>query len=198
MNHNLSVVITTCDRPTSLNLAIESVLKYCSIASEIIIVDNGITPAIISKYNNSSIRHFILRSNIGSQRAREVGFSLSKSEWILYLDDDDELISPLLDFFLLVDKNRHSLILSSSIVNNNNKIFKRIIDESSLNSKILVNNPFTFSGTLIHNSLYKSLGGMMNDLNSLQDWDLWIRAYKFNKDKIFINSKIFTKINISS
>lgn len=96
----ISVVIPTYNRPSLLNRAIRSVLsqKIASLSLELIVVDDGSPlPANISEFLNEPIRLIRLDKNVGPQIARNTGISKASGEWVVMLDDDDELIPGALD-----------------------------------------------------------------------------------------------------
>ncbi|RLD17738.1 MAG: glycosyltransferase family 2 protein [Caldiserica bacterium] len=84
----VSVIITTYNRKNFLKEAIESVLNQTYKEIEIIVVDDGSidgTEEIVKKY---PVKYF-WQKNRGISSARNVGFKLSKGEYIAYLDSDD-------------------------------------------------------------------------------------------------------------
>jgi glycosyltransferase involved in cell wall biosynthesis len=194
-NQNFSVVITTCDRHDEVNRSINSVIKHAINFSELIVVDNGSKPSNI-ECTDPRIRHIRTRSFIGSQLARNIGVSVCQSDWVLFLDDDDELcfdIQNIRNFKLGIEA-----ILSSSIVCKQGQgITYRCVNQNSFSDSLLVNNPFTFSGTLVRVNFFLRIGCMRQSFKSLQDWDLWLRMYPF-KNSILINSEVISKINIGN
>lgn len=192
-NENFSVVITTCNRLAELNRAINSVIKYATNFSELVVVDNGGKPSKI-ECTDPRIRCIRTRSFIGGQLARNIGVSFCRSDWVLFLDDDDELCSDIKNIGNADPENQ--AILSSSIVYQEERIISyRRINQNSFSEGLLINNPFTFSGTLIRVDFFLKIGCMRQAFESLQDWDLWLRMYPF-KNSILINAEIFSKINI--
>ncbi|MDI6742382.1 MAG: glycosyltransferase family A protein [Smithella sp.] len=95
---NVSVIIPTFNRPVFLAEAVKSILNQTCRALEIIIIDNGSGPEQWSKLStigtlDDSIILVHLQSNKGPGYARNLGISISKGDWILFLDDDD-ILSP--------------------------------------------------------------------------------------------------------
>jgi len=97
MRHfNVSVIIPTFNRPVLLAQAVKSILHHKFRVTEIIIIDNGSDDEHrdeISRIANShdSITLVRLPSNKGPGYARNTGISISRGDWILFLDDDDVL-----------------------------------------------------------------------------------------------------------
>lgn len=96
----ISVVIPTYNRPSLLNRAIRSVLsqKLPSLSLELIVVDDrSEIPADISEFSDQPIQLIMLDKNGGPQIARNTGIHMATGEWIVMLDDDDELIPGALE-----------------------------------------------------------------------------------------------------
>lgn len=90
----ISVVIPTFNRPLLLNRAIMSVLKqeFEQAFLEIIVVDDcsEMSPDI-SKFDGMHVRLIKKDHNEGPQLARNIGINQAHGDWIVMLDDDDEL-----------------------------------------------------------------------------------------------------------
>ena len=90
-NIHISVIIPTFNRSKLLNRSIRSVLNQTLQPNEIIVVDNGSTDDtrdMVSK-NFTNIR-YIYHKKKGVSSARNTGIRISKSNWISFLDSDDE------------------------------------------------------------------------------------------------------------
>ena len=90
-NIKISVIIPTYNRSKLLNRSIRSVLNQTFQPNEIIVVDNGSTDdtrEMVSK-NFRNIR-YIYHDKKGVSSARNAGIRISKSNWISFLDSDDE------------------------------------------------------------------------------------------------------------
>ena len=79
------------NRASIVSRAIDSVLSQTRLPSEIIVVDDGSTDntesLISEKYRTVS---YIKSENKGVSAARNIGIKAAKSEWIAFLDSDDE------------------------------------------------------------------------------------------------------------
>ncbi len=93
---NLSVVIPTYNRPLLLKRAIRSVLKQAdhdSLSLEIVVVDDGSAEQVdTDNFREKNIRYIRLERNSGPHIARNKGIEIASGNWIIMLDDDDELI----------------------------------------------------------------------------------------------------------
>lgn len=88
-----SVVIPTYNRPELLPRAIDSVLSSSYRDAEIIVVNDGSTvayPDLRERYGDK-LRCCETPTSLGVASSRNIGVSLAKGKWIVFLDDDDEL-----------------------------------------------------------------------------------------------------------
>lgn len=87
----ISVVIPTYNRAKVVGKALESVFEQTYPAAEIIVVDDGSkdeTREVLASYG-SRIKA-ISQENGGLSAARNTGIRAASSEWVAFLDDDDE------------------------------------------------------------------------------------------------------------
>lgn len=101
MTDGISIVIPTINRSTFLINTINSILSLSFYKPyEIIIVDqsNAIDKSILSTYkDNKIIRYFHVTTFRGLPEARNFGWQHALYDYILYLDDDIEIDSNLLE-----------------------------------------------------------------------------------------------------
>src|SRR5262245_35235747 len=89
----VSVIIPTHNRAHFLRGAIFSVLNQTFQDFEIIIVDdasNDTTSQVVGSFDDKRLRYVRHETNKGGSAARNTGILASKSEYIAFLDDDDE------------------------------------------------------------------------------------------------------------
>ncbi len=91
MSITVSVVIPAYNAGKYIGRAIDSVLAQTRPAEEIIVVDDGSTDntADVAQGYGEKIR-FIRQENAGASVARNTGIEAATSEWIAFLDADDE------------------------------------------------------------------------------------------------------------
>jgi glycosyltransferase involved in cell wall biosynthesis len=88
----ITVVIPTCNRPELLQRAIASVIAQTLTALEIIVVINGsdtVTASVLNNINDPRLQ-WLQISESGASHARNAGVNCANSNWIAFLDDDDE------------------------------------------------------------------------------------------------------------
>lgn len=86
----VSVVVVSKDRRKDLTLCIDSYLKSSYKSLEIIVVDNGSTPPLVTwfakKYPRVKLK--TLEFNVGAAAGRNLGLQETKGDYILFADDD--------------------------------------------------------------------------------------------------------------
>ncbi|MGL5080462.1 MAG: glycosyltransferase family 2 protein [Microcoleaceae cyanobacterium] len=87
----LSIIIPTYNRPDLLPRAVHSALSQTMTDVEVIIVDDGSTPAVTLP-EQENLRLIRLDPNQGGAAARNQGAIAARAHWITYLDDDDVLL----------------------------------------------------------------------------------------------------------
>ena len=90
---NISVVIPTYNRAKVVPKALDSVFSQTYPAAEIIVVDDGSrdnTREVLAGYGDRITA--ISQDNGGLSAARNTGIRAADSEWIAFLDDDDEFV----------------------------------------------------------------------------------------------------------
>ena len=88
---NVSVVIPAYNACEYIGRAIESVLGQTRAADEIIVVDDGSTDGTGTQVKKFGERvRYIHQENSGPSASRNAGVLAAKSEWIAFLDADDE------------------------------------------------------------------------------------------------------------
>src|SRR5512143_247273 len=86
----VSVVIPAYNDETRLPRAIRSVLAQTYPVSEIVVVDDGSvdgTAAVAATFRKTIC---VRQKNSGAAGARNAGIARARSEWIAFLDSDDE------------------------------------------------------------------------------------------------------------
>ncbi|MCF7826062.1 MAG: glycosyltransferase [Candidatus Marinimicrobia bacterium] len=180
---NISVIIPTYNRATSLVRAIDSVLAQSFPAHEIIIVDDASTDntaEFLSKYANA-IKVVTNSKNRGVSFSRNAGIQLASSEWIAFLDSDDQWHPDKLEKQQLFHDSHPGLMISQcdeiwirngARVNPMEKHAKRggWIFEACVPRCIV-----SPSAVIIHKNVFKQVGLFDVNLKACEDYDLWLR-----------------------
>lgn len=134
-NPRTTVIIPILNRKEYISRALDSVMAQTIKDFEIIVIDGGSTdggPEIIKSYKDDRIRLFVQKGN-GISNARNYGVKLSRTNFLTFLDADDEWSNDHLEILLrLWSKFPNAGMYSQSyICKNNNNILR--------NSKIKMN-----------------------------------------------------------
>ena len=92
MKPDISIVIPLLNKGPHIQRALQSVMDQTIQNFEIIVVDGGSTdygPDVVKEFNDPRIR-FIQQKGTGVSTARNQGVSISQSDFIAFLDADDE------------------------------------------------------------------------------------------------------------
>ena len=179
---NISVVIPSFNRKNTLSRSIDSVLKQTYKPSEIIVVDDGSTDGtrgfILSSYPN--IKYFF-QPKKGVSSARNKGILESSSEWIAFLDSDDEWMPQKLE------KQKKQLEKHSGVfISHTNEIWIRNGVRVNQMKKHQKYGGYIFdkcldicrmspSSVLIHKRVISDIGVFDETLQVCEDYDLWLR-----------------------
>jgi glycosyltransferase involved in cell wall biosynthesis len=95
MKENISVIIPTYRRPYIVLRAVHSALMQTYKDIEVIVVIDGpdeTSVKALERINDSRLTLLVLPENVGGSEARNAGVRAAKSDWIAFLDDDDEWV----------------------------------------------------------------------------------------------------------
>ncbi len=109
--YTVSVLIPAYNAGEYIARAIDSVLAQDHKADEIIVVDDGSTDntaSVVKKYG-SQVR-YIYQENSGAGAARNTAITSAKSEWIVFLDADDEMMPERLKSQISLLRNNKDLV----------------------------------------------------------------------------------------
>ena len=90
-SYSVSAVIPAYNAGPYIARAIDSTLAQTHPADEIIVVDDGSTDdtaSVVKRYGTAV--HYISQDHAGASAARNTGIEAAQSEWIAFLDSDDE------------------------------------------------------------------------------------------------------------
>ena len=206
--HSVAAIIVTCNRPLAvLDRAVSSVINQRHCADEIIIVYTGGSDSFYEKICETYKIAKIIRTRTPSSGAigRNMGVSFTQSEYIAFLDDDDEWFPDKLENQLSCIENGVSMVISPYMIMHQDgslKQFERFDKLSSIQSIIGENVVGCTSFPLISRDAFNEAGGFDSDFAANQEWDLWTRIIlsgnKITSCKVPAGIKHESKESISS
>ena len=114
---------------------------------------------------------------MGAAACRNKGAEEAQSEWLLFLDDDDQFCEGYLDSMTQLLSSHPQVQAWIPDVQNARQ---RKLSPVELSDAQARNRVGGCSGLLIRKSLFEAIGGFDEKFPSMQDWDLWLRLIERN------------------
>ncbi|WP_411822675.1 glycosyltransferase family 2 protein [Leptospira sp. 'Mane'] len=192
----ISVILPTFHRPEATKNAIESVISQTYGNWELIVVDDGSTDhtwaSLLGSYPRwkagltgfgKNIKSIQLHqtNHRGVSAARNFGVERSSGDWICFLDSDDIWLNEKLSKQIVYHKNHPEIRISQTNetwIKNGNKIKpleKHKKREGDIFKESLELCLITPSSVILSRELWKNFGGFDENLQTCEDYDLWIR-----------------------
>jgi glycosyltransferase involved in cell wall biosynthesis len=181
-----SIIIPTHNRSQLLGEAIRSVLTQTFEDFELIVVDDHSidnTREVVTSFSDHRISYKLNDRSRGGAGARNAGILRAEGKWVAFLDDDDIWLPKKLES--VYKKIQHAdctvgVVYSGSAVYDFVKKRRVIVKipekEGWIQSDQLYKNYIdTFSRVVIRNDVLRSVGGLDERFESLQDAELYIR-----------------------
>ena len=189
---SISVVIPAYNAAKSISRTIESVLAQSRRADEIIVVDDGSTDQTARRIKEfGSDVCYIYQENAGPSVARNRGIEAAGSEWIAFLDADDEWLPEILSRQAeLLARNEHLVWATANFYNclcDENRRGVSVnpkLGQKALGGKEYFDDFFRTSlprgcgctaTMLIKKKVLQEAGMFQPDLHITEDIDLWFR-----------------------
>ena len=187
----VSVVVPTFNRAHLITCAIKSVLSQTYQDFEIIVVDDGSldeTKKSIQKCEDNRIKYIKHQKTKGPGAARNTGIEASNSDYIAFLDSDDEWLPTKLEkqlnLFKKVFKKTGLIYCGVELINQCNRtVIERwmpksrgYVLEKNLSANFIVSGSST---VMVRSDVLKKAGRFDESLPSCEDWDLWIRIARY-------------------
>lgn len=197
----VSIIVRTCQRPDILRNALDSIRAQTYTHIQVIIVEDGANASEILLKSEFSDLNYIYEptvQKVGRAKAGNRALELAEGEYINFLDDDDGLFPEHIEVLvkeLAHDNKRvaYSVAEERKIVATSKmpymyKVKRKFIKYRQPFNRMLL---YTFNyipiqSAMFHKSLYEELGGFDESLDTLEDWDLWVR-YSTKTDYGFVN-----------
>lgn len=185
----VSVVIPTYNRPEFLSSAITSVLNQTFQDFEIIVVDDGSrnnTPEVVNRLNNKKIKYIRNEINKGEAGARNTGIMNSDSEYIAFLDDDDEWLPEKLALQVELLKNnpiKVGAVYTGYVeidVTSQKVLWKMVpVKKGDIYKDMFIKNYVGIPSTVVaRRECFEKVGLFDESVVYPTDYDMWIRISK--------------------
>ncbi|MCI8875039.1 MAG: glycosyltransferase [Lachnospiraceae bacterium] len=197
----VSILIRTHQRPEILKTALNSIRKQTYPHIQVVVVEDGENTAetlLQKEYGDLEYIYESTGEKVGRCKAGNRALELASGEFFNFLDDDDELFADHIE--TLVNKiSKSSCIAAYSVAEERQivihslkpyvfQIKRKIIRfRQPFNRLILYSqNYLPIQSVLFSRKLFQKLGGFDECLDTLEDWDLWVR-YSTQTDFLFVN-----------
>lgn len=196
----VSVIVRTCGRPSVLRETLISLRNQTYSSIEVVVVEDGADTSgrmIKSEFSDLNILYFATGDKVGRSRAGNMAMEMAHGKYLNFLDDDDLFYADHVEVLvncLLKEGNRaaYALAFETPV-----EIFSKDpyqyqvmnylgVHKQPYNRIVLCHhNYIPIQSIMFEKSLFTEYGGLDENLDALEDWDLWVR-YSLHTDFSFV------------
>lgn len=187
---NVAVIIPTYNRASMIVACIESVLNQSYPVNEIIVIDDCSADNTIEQLNKFKDNIIILKTEkqSGAQTARNIGIKAAKSEWIAFLDSDDEWLpykmEKQISALKKINYDPWTVIHGDCYIKNINSDKKKHWQLENIDGENVYKQLLSKSGTLFPSILtsmhaLEKINFLDENAPSYHEWDTAIRLAKY-------------------
>jgi glycosyltransferase involved in cell wall biosynthesis len=182
----ISIIIPVYNRPKELKTTLSSVFSQDYADYEVIVVDDGSTEDIASIVHAWGDRvQYIQQKHAGAPAARNRGFSLSKGEYIIFPDADQEMKPHMLSCM----KQALDEYQVASYAYSEFKWGWKHIPSVPFDPIRLRQMNYIHTSALIRREHFP---GFDESIKKFQDWDLWLTMLERGHTGVYIPEVLFT------
>lgn len=176
----ISVIIPTYNRVQVLPKAIKSVLEQSFENWELIVVDDGSedgTEDVVLSFLDDKRIVYKYQINTGVSAARNLGASIAKGKYLVFLDSDDNFLNHALEAFQSKIQESPDLIFAKYLVKGKKKglnINPNFYGHFKVSN---ISGSFCFEKSYFH-----KVGEYQMGATNSENWELVIRAINFSKN----------------
>jgi GT2 family glycosyltransferase len=196
----VSILIRTVGRGAWLRQALESVAQQTWPNVEAVVIEDGpqTSQAIVDEFRRRLVvRYHATGERVGRARAGNLALAEARGQWLNFLDDDDLFFADHVE--VLMDavegaRTRGAYALAWETLTAVNDMERAEYIEiahftrhrQSFNRLTLWHHNFLpIQTVLFHRDLYSRYGGFAEDMDQLEDWNLWTR-YTLEDEFVFV------------
>lgn len=186
----ISVLIRTHKRAAFLRQALTSVWHQTHRPLEVVVVEDGSDEGatVCAEFADKlPVRYFRITPGRGRSVAGNRALAEARGEWFCFLDDDDVFFADHLEV-LLQTVRQHQMkgayalawrtttrVVDPAVPTYEEISWDRFPDEPFSRVALWHHNFMPIQAVLFHRSLYETYGGFAEDMEQLEDWNLWTR-----------------------
>jgi GT2 family glycosyltransferase len=196
----VSILIRTVGRGAWLEQALQSVANQTWPNIEVVVIEDGppSSQAIVDRFRDRlTIRYHATGEKVGRARAGNLALAEARGEWLNFLDDDDVLFADHCE--MLVDavqragvKGGYALSWEThtDVADRESARYEEVFHITRHRQPfdrltLWHHNYLPIQAVLFHRSLYQRHGGFAEDMDQLEDWNLWTR-YTLEDDFVLV------------
>lgn len=202
----VSILVRTHHRPGFLRQALASIAQQTHRPLEVVVVEDGSSDgqSVCAEFaQRIDVRYFRLDPAQGRSRAGNRAMAEARGEWLGFLDDDDLLYADHVEVLLQAARaaatpGAYGLAwcARTRVVNEAQGLVEESFrgvapDEPFSRLRLWHHNLMPIQAVLFHRSLYERHGGFAEDMDQLEDWNLWTR---FTVDAEFLQVRKLTSL----
>lgn len=208
----VSVIVRTHRRPAMLREALQSLVHQTYPNLEIVVVEDGEDTArrmIENEFSNHPRLQYVATGvPVGRSRAGNLGLERASGEWLGFLDDDDQLFADHVEVVLQTAlaagvKGAYGIAWEVATEFISSEPLTYVETAHSARNRQPFSRPVLWhhnfipiQSALFHRSLYERHGGFAEDMDQLEDWNLWTR-YTLHDDFVLVE-KTTSKYRVPS
>lgn len=186
----VSIVIRTCGKPTVLYNALQSVRSQIYPHIETIIVEDGLNISegfIKENFSDLPYKYISTGKRLGRTKAGNIGLNMASGRYVNFLDEDDKLLKNHITVLMQAMKEtgckavysvaEEQQIVIKSMEPYDFSVKRRLVRYRYPFNRLLLcyMNVFPIQSVMFDRQLYEKYGGFDENLDKLEDWDLWLR-----------------------
>ncbi|HRK37043.1 MAG TPA: glycosyltransferase [Burkholderiaceae bacterium] len=207
----VSVLIRTHKRGAFLRQALRTVANQTWRPIEAVVVEDGSHEgeAVCKEFEDViPVRYHRVYPGRGRSVAGNLALSLAKGEWMCFLDDDDVLFADHIEVLVVAAQAECvagayglSWRTHTEIVDRDSAVYRELLmetapDEAFSRVSMWHHNFIPIQALVFHRRLFDKHGGFAEDMDQLEDWNLWTR---YTIDESFVQvRKVTSKYRVPS
>jgi len=203
----VSIIVRTCGRPDMLRETLMSIKNQSYKNIEVVIVEDGknISEEMIKKeFKDLNIQYKATGKNVGRSKVGNIAMEMAKGKYLNFLDDDDLFYPDHVEVLVKEIEKRNADIIYATAFETSIDIKSRspyvyeiktvVVRHHGQFSKVKLykNNLTPIQAVLFKKEVFLNCGGFDENIDALEDWDLWIRfSLKYNFHHIEKTTSIY-------
>ena len=196
----VSILIRTVARPAWLREALTSCANQTYRNLEVVVVEDGPERSreIVDAFRDRlSISYSATGVNVGRARAGNLALAAARGEWLNFLDDDDLFYADHVE--VLVESARRAGVAGAyalawetqtRFLDRSHAQYEELLHVTRHNQRfdrltLWHHNYLPIQAVLFHRRLWERHGGFDEEMDQLEDWNLWTR-YTLDEDFLLV------------